>query len=1026
MDERYLRFKDPEIERKYYEDEYLRIIQVLKYQVYLGSLISVVLIIMAFIQSQYALYLGSMAATLFIPIIILTLAKKFPYHCNIILSVNNISWCLLICIAYIWIPDSFIKQCSKTENNSATDSYCSQLFVIGGAFYTLHLILLIGTNFLLNIITFVIINCIYVFSLFPSIANLLCVIILTPIFVGITTYAREKNARLYYELINKYYIWYHIANNVLPHRIIITKTSQKDTNNFQLYKINRRARKEYNINNNDDLQQFINKIDLKLDSHQSIPIYEDYLNIQHHMDSLHSKSLGVISQLSKKSLNSRQSQKQPKTLPLDLLLRREIKRQNSNEMQGGGGADLHSTNNQGLINNNPNQNVTQNGNGVPNINNINVNNNLNTTTQDQGAIYMRNKKRSLFNMEDPGLQSIANPSQKQSRKYSKRTLKRTKLEKYKGVFRNDTEEKRKFLLTLVCYNRDEQYQLILIEDDFGVSKDQILDEQMQQYKEISIKFGNIMQNENNLLNFYLQQMKINYQMQKKITNYITDASYLNSNVQSKINNFLEFFCIESNRVETSIKQFSLKKLIKDVINNFDFKIKQNQIQLIVSNDCQELDQIQNDEKKLKHIINFLLYDCLQNTQKNGQIVISAQSGAAEMGEYGDVALQGTIKINIRDNSIRKYTNQKNNDYYFNANNLQKIQKNKTQNYQDIEISVCKQILKIIGPQANIFYMSEEKNNSNRVSFYIYTDLLQDGEFEYQNGKNNDLLQDGDEEDVHVEDEDEGQEFQAQIQNSDDDTYKNNNEQSPPSQEINQDNQNNPFQSSNQNPSSIYLYHGVDSRNVNQGSGLLFSSQYQLQQQNVTSQGNSLDKYQQQNQIQNPQMQQVLASHNQQYQSSLQQLQQSQSNYSSANNQLDKNSSYQIHTLPEKNNDKRNGQERKPQHELRKSTSQLFEESDKIEDENPVSEVYIKELSQTSVKFKRELSRKMSRNQFFKNSIDDLEYNSRINSMQRINNPVITNQIRNSTLNNISKSLINSLGILMTITFCSLNYNNNNN
>lgn len=34
---------------------------------------------------------------------------------------------------------------------------------------------------------------------------------------------------------------------------------------------------------------------------------------------------------------------------------------------------------------------------------------------------------------------------------------RSKQEKYKGIFKNDVEEKNKFLLTLICYSRDEQY-----------------------------------------------------------------------------------------------------------------------------------------------------------------------------------------------------------------------------------------------------------------------------------------------------------------------------------------------------------------------------------------------------------------------------------------------------------------------------------------------------------------------------------------------------------------------------------------
>jgi len=76
-----------------------------------------------------------------------------------------------------------------------------------------------------NIATFAVINAVYVLSIMPSIPYLVCFFIVPPVVVGMTGFAKEKNIRLYYELINKYYIWYHIANNVLPQKIIVTKAA---------------------------------------------------------------------------------------------------------------------------------------------------------------------------------------------------------------------------------------------------------------------------------------------------------------------------------------------------------------------------------------------------------------------------------------------------------------------------------------------------------------------------------------------------------------------------------------------------------------------------------------------------------------------------------------------------------------------------------------------------------------------------------------------------------------------------------
>ena len=98
----------------------------------------------------------------------------------------------------------------------ATSASCSHIFVLGGGFYAIHVALLLSTNLFANIATFVVINAVYVLSILPSIPYLVCFIIVPPAVVAITALAKEKNTRLYYELINKYYIWYHIANNVLP------------------------------------------------------------------------------------------------------------------------------------------------------------------------------------------------------------------------------------------------------------------------------------------------------------------------------------------------------------------------------------------------------------------------------------------------------------------------------------------------------------------------------------------------------------------------------------------------------------------------------------------------------------------------------------------------------------------------------------------------------------------------------------------------------------------------------------------
>jgi len=71
---------------------------------------------------------------------------------------------------------------------------------------------------------------------------------------------------------------------------------------------------------------------------------------------------------------------------------------------------------------------------------------------------------------------MANPSQKQrgissgGRSY----VRRLKQEKYKCVMKREgttAEERGRFSLTLISYSKDEQYQLLMIEDDQNMERE---------------------------------------------------------------------------------------------------------------------------------------------------------------------------------------------------------------------------------------------------------------------------------------------------------------------------------------------------------------------------------------------------------------------------------------------------------------------------------------------------------------------------------------------------------------------------
>jgi len=73
------------------------------------------------------------------------------------------------------------------------------------------------------------------------------------------------------------------------------------------------------------------------------------------------------------------------------------------------------------------------------------------------------------------------------------------------------------------------------------------------YKTFSMNFANIIQSDLSMLQFYLQQLKSNYAMQKKITDCLYDAFYVNTSVNNRINNFMEFFNLENANLELNPK-----------------------------------------------------------------------------------------------------------------------------------------------------------------------------------------------------------------------------------------------------------------------------------------------------------------------------------------------------------------------------------------------------------------------------------------------------------------------------------------
>lgn len=90
------------------------------------------------------------------------------------------------------------------------------LFLLGGAAYSVHIALMISAEMVANVATFFLVNVIYTLSATGEPAHVVVMLVLPTVFVGAAHYVFTQTRKQYYELVEKYFIWYYISNFVMP------------------------------------------------------------------------------------------------------------------------------------------------------------------------------------------------------------------------------------------------------------------------------------------------------------------------------------------------------------------------------------------------------------------------------------------------------------------------------------------------------------------------------------------------------------------------------------------------------------------------------------------------------------------------------------------------------------------------------------------------------------------------------------------------------------------------------------------
>ena len=129
--------------------------------------------------------------------------------------------------------------------------------------FSLHHSLLTPPDTFWNMGVFLCIVAIYTFFAIQEFNIILAVLLITFSFFLLHFYLEEKHIRSLFFSMEKYFIWYYIANFVLHTKLIITHCSPENPNKLTLMYANSSAKRKFNLANSEELDDLSEQIELQ-------------------------------------------------------------------------------------------------------------------------------------------------------------------------------------------------------------------------------------------------------------------------------------------------------------------------------------------------------------------------------------------------------------------------------------------------------------------------------------------------------------------------------------------------------------------------------------------------------------------------------------------------------------------------------------------------------------------------------------------------------------------------------------------
>ena len=166
-------------------------------------------------------------------------------------------------------------------------------FVFGAVVLQMHQYLAVSPRFVENVVLHTVIVLVYTLSVTRQVNVALGAVALSALFFASQQFIWEKKLRQLFWSMEKYFIWYYIANFVMPTKLIISHCAEERAAGnpaIELVYANSAAKKRFNLANSEELHDLADRIELR----QVISVEEDQHKDQNASDDFSAAQKFVI------------------------------------------------------------------------------------------------------------------------------------------------------------------------------------------------------------------------------------------------------------------------------------------------------------------------------------------------------------------------------------------------------------------------------------------------------------------------------------------------------------------------------------------------------------------------------------------------------------------------------------------------------------------------------------------------------------------------------------------------------------